>query len=170
MKTMSQSGFPRAGNYVTSNRFYIEMMPDASIVACFTECSGLSIKVDYETYMEGGDNEQQRIFLKHRSISEVTFKRGVTEDLSFWQWITATTNRRRNIRVLTFNQAGETRQCWTLIGAVPVSWRAPSLQADSSQAAIEELTVACEGLTVAASGGGTATTVTRGATGQFPSS
>ena len=57
---MSQSGFPRAGNYVTSNRFYIEMMLDASIVACFTECSGLSVKVDYETYMEGGASSNPR--------------------------------------------------------------------------------------------------------------
>lgn len=167
---MTQSGFTRAQNYVTTNRFYVEMIPDSTIVACFTECSGLSIKVDYETYMEGGDNQQQRIFLKHRSISEVTFKRGVTEDLSFWNWINATKDRRRNIRILTFNQAGETRQCWTLIGAVPVNWRAPSLQADGAQTAIEELVVACEGLTVSASGGGSATTVSRDKTGVFPSS
>jgi phage tail-like protein len=167
---MSQSGFARANSYITTNRFYIEMIPDSSIVACFTECSGLSIKVDYETYMEGGDNEQQRIFLKHRSVSEVTFKRGMTDELSFWNWITATTDRRRNIRVLTFNQAGETRQCWTLIGAVPVNWRAPSLQADGTQVAIEELAIACEGLSVSATGGGAATTVSRGSTGLFPSS
>ena len=109
--------------------------------------------------------------LGHSEFSEVTLKRGVTDDLSFWKWFTATTSRRRNVRILLFNQAGETRQCWTLIGAVPVSWQAPSLQADGNAVAIEELTLAIEGLTVATSGGGAATVVTRdAANGSFPSS
>jgi len=168
---MTTSGFTRAASYVTANHFYVEMSPDSTIVACFTECSGLSAKVNFETYFEGGNNDQQKIFLGHASFSEITLKRGVTDDLSFWTWFTATTSRRRNIRILLFNQAGETRQCWSLIGAVPVSWQAPSLQADGSNVAIEELTLAIEGMTVATTGGGAATVVTRDATnGSFPSS
>jgi len=166
------SGFPRAASYVTTNHFYVEMSTDSSIVACFTECSGLSAKVKYDTYYEGGNNTQQKIFLNHTELSEVTLKRGVTNDLSFWTWFTATSSRRRrNIRILLFNQAGETRQCWTLIGAVPVSWQAPSFQADGNAVAIEELSLAIEGLTVATSGGGAATAVTRNSlSGSFPSS
>ncbi len=168
---MTESGFPRAASYVTTNHFYVEMSPDSTIVACFTECSGLSAKVNYETYFEGGNNTQQKILLGHTSFSEVQLKRGVTDDLSFWSWFTATKSRRRNIRILLFNQAGETRQCWTLIGAIPVSWQAPSLQAEGNAVAIEELTLAIEGLTVATSGGGAATVVTRDSSnGSFPSS
>ncbi len=168
---MTTSGFTRAASYVTANHFYVEMSPDSTIVACFTECSGLSAKVNFETYFEGGNNSQQKIFLGHTSFSEITLKRGVTDDLSFWTWFTATTSRRRNIRILLFNQAGETRQCWSLIGAVPVSWQAPSLQADGTNVAIEELTLAIEGMTVATTGGGAATVVTRDTTnGSFPSS
>ncbi|PZO37079.1 MAG: phage tail protein [Pseudanabaena frigida] len=168
---MTNSDFPRAASYVTTNHFYVEMSPDSTIVACFTECSGLSAKVNYETYFEGGNNDQQKILLGHASFSEVTLKRGVTDDLSFWGWFTATTSRRRNINILLFNQAGETRQCWTLIGAIPVSWQAPSLQAEGNAVAIEELTLAIEGLTVATTGGGAATVVTRDSTnGSFPSS
>lgn len=58
--------------------------------------------------------------------------------------------QRRNINILLFNQAGETIQTWTLIGAVPVAWQAPALQADTSTVAIEELTLAYEGLKVVA--------------------
>ncbi len=167
----NSSAFPRAESYVTTNHFYVEMLPTATIVAGFTECSGLSAKVDFDTYFEGGVNNQQRIFLKHTSFSEVTLKHGVTNDPSFWNWFTATTGRRRNIRILLFNQAGETKQCWTLIGAVPVGWTAPSLQADGTAVAIEELKLAFEGLTVAFEGGGAATVVTRdSASGSFPSS
>ncbi|MGV0028545.1 phage tail protein [Phormidesmis priestleyi] len=56
---------------------------------------------------------------------------------------------RRNINILLFNQAGETMQCWTLIGAIPVGWQTASLQADAETVAIEELTLAYEGIKVA---------------------
>ena len=167
----NSSRFARAESYVTTNHFYVEMLPTATIVAGFTECSGLSASVDTDKFFEGGVNDQKRILLKQTSFTEVTLKHGVTNDLSFWRWFTATTNRRRNIRILLFNKAGETRQCWTLIGAVPVGWTAPSLQADGNSVAIEELKLAIEGLTVSFEGGGAATVVTRNsASGSFPSS
>ncbi|MCY7281956.1 MAG: phage tail protein [Cyanobacteria bacterium CAN_BIN43] len=166
-------------NYVTSNRFYVEI--ESTITACFSECSGLGMQIKKETFMEGGVNDQQRIILGQTEFTDVTLKRGITSDLLFWTWIskiltprnsgTATSNHRRNVNILTFNQAGETMQCWTLIGAVPLAWKAPSLTASASSVAIEELTLAYEGLKiVASSGGGGATMLTgRGASGYFSS-
>jgi phage tail-like protein len=166
-------------NYVTSNRFYIEI--ESTLTACFTECSGLGMQIKKETFMEGGVNDQQRIILGQTEFTDVTLKRGITSDLLFWNWISkiltprssgsATSEHRRNVNILTFNQAGETMQCWTLIGAVPLAWRAPALTADSSSVAIEELTLAYEGLkVVASSGGGGATMLTgRGTSGYFAS-
>jgi phage tail-like protein len=138
-------------NYVTANRFYVEM--ERSITASFTECSGLSIKVKKETLFEGGVNDQQRILLGQTEYTDVTLKRGLTDDLVFWDWLLTNVSpsgkkQRRTINILTFNQAGETMQCWRLIGAVPIGWKAPSLQATANTAAIEELTLAYEGLTV----------------------
>ena len=162
-------------NYVTANRFYVEI--ESQITASFTECSGLGVQVDKETYFEGGVNDQQRIFLKQAKFSDVTLKRGITNDLIFWNWLNQILNstsqiERRNVNILVFNQSGETMQCWTLIGAVPVGWKAPSLQANSNTAAIEELTLAYEGLKVVAQpeakGGGVSTNVKRDKTGGFP--
>ncbi len=48
-------------NYITGNRFYVGI--ESSISASFSECQGLGVKVKYETYHEGGVNDQQRIFL-----------------------------------------------------------------------------------------------------------
>lgn len=144
-------------NYVTANHFYVEMQDSSSISACFSECSGLSVKVNYDTYFEGGVNNQQRIILGNTQFSEVTLKRGVTNDAAFWGWASrmltqlspgSGSPQRRNINILVFNQAGETMQCWTLIGAIPVSWTAPTLRADAATAAIEELSLAYEGLKV----------------------
>lgn len=137
-------------NYITTNRFYVEM--ESSITASFSECSGFGVNIQKETYFEGGVNHEQRIFLGHAEFTEMTLKRGMTDDLTFWDWVTSTisapTNKRRNVNILLFNQPGETIQSWTLIGAIPTSWKAPGFQADGNSVAIEELTLAYEGLNV----------------------
>jgi phage tail-like protein len=149
----SKPSFER-GNYVTANRFYVEM--ESTIKASFTECQGLSAKVKKETYSEGGVNDQQRILLGQAEFTDITLKRGVTDDQAFWEWasqiLSSDSKERRNVNILVFNQAGEAVQCWTLIGAVPIGWKAPSLQANSTSAAVEELTLAYEGLSVATGG------------------
>ncbi|MEM9486345.1 MAG: phage tail protein [Cyanobacteria bacterium P01_F01_bin.116] len=174
-----QSATSNAANYVTSNRFYVEI--ESQITACFTECSGLGVTIKKETVAEGGLNDQQRILLGTPEFKDVTLKRGISGNQVFWNWIstlfqprtsgTGLKQYRRNINILVFNQAGQTQQCWTLIGAVPIGWNAPSLQADGSSVAIEELTLAYEGLNVTfGSGGGGATMLTkRSDTGYFAS-
>ncbi len=166
---------PHKANYVTANRFYVEM--ESTIAASFSECSGLGVQIKKETYQEGGVNDQQRIVLGKPEFSDITLKRGLTDSMVFWTWIEAIlagkTQQRRNVNILLFNQAGETMQCWTLIGAVPIGWKAPSLQADSSAVAIEELTLAYEGLRISASKGGGAQELSQGReskTGYFPGS
>jgi phage tail-like protein len=160
--------------YVTANRFYVGI--ESSISASFTECQGLGVKVKYESYYEGGVNDQQRILLGQPEFSEVTLKRGVTDDLVFWKWASQVMKtdskkaiQRRNVNILVFNQAGETMQCWTLIGAVPVGWRAPQLAADSSNVGIEELTLIYEGIKVAKSGTASATSLSGRQNGYFGS-
>lgn len=157
-------------NYITTNRFYIEI--ESQITASFTECDGLSVQIKKETLMEGGVNEQQRILLGPSEFSDITLKRGMSEDSVFWDWISPLLEQRssdqkiekhrRNVNILVFNQAGETMQCWTLIGAVPVGWKSPSLQADSSNVGIEELTIAYEGLKVVFKSGGGGASILNG--------
>ena len=122
--------------------------------------------------MEGGVNEQQRILLGPSEFSDITLKRGMSDDSVFWDWISPLLEQRssdqkiekhrRNVNILVFNQAGETMQCWTLIGAVPVGWKSPSLQADSSNVGIEELTIAYEGLKVVFKSGGGGASILNG--------
>jgi phage tail-like protein len=148
-------------HYITTNRFYVEMGGD--IAASFTECSGISVQVDKEVYLEGGVNDQQRIFLKQTKFQDITLKRGMTNEIHFWEWmqevlnLTGPANKtdgpskvsaRRNLTILLFNQAGQTMQSWTIIGAIPVAWKTPTLQASGNAVAIEELTIAYEGLKV----------------------
>jgi phage tail-like protein len=159
-------------NYVTTNHFYVEM--ESQITASFSECSGLGVTIKRDAQREGGVNDQQRILLGQAEFTDVTLKRGMTDDFVFWNWVNQilgdTKKERRNINILLFNQAGETMQSWTLIGAIPVGWKAPALQANADSLAIEELTIAYEGLKITRSNGGGATVhkAGRDASGYFP--
>ncbi|NER84480.1 MAG: phage tail protein [Leptolyngbya sp. SIO1D8] len=141
-------------NYILSHRFYIEM--DGVIRAAFNECSGFGLDVKKEQYLEGGVNDQQRVLLGHAEFQDTTLKRGMTNDPSFWLWMkeimtgqstgTSLVRNRQNINILMMNQAGAIMQVCTLIGATPIGWKAPAFQADSSSVAIEEMTLAYEGI------------------------
>jgi phage tail-like protein len=141
-------------NYVTQNRFYVEI--GGAIQASFTECSNVGATITKVPIKEGGVNHQNRFCLGEVKFADVKLKRGITDDTNFWQWISQVLDednqsqpiKRPNVRILVFNQAGETMQTWTLIGAVPIGWKVPTLQADGNKVAIEELTIAYEGLKV----------------------
>ncbi len=166
----STTASSNAANYVTANRFYVEI--ESQLTACFTECSGLGVTINKEVIEEGGLTDQKRILLGTPDFTDVTLKRGMSGNQTFWNWISALlqprssgtkiSEHRRNVNILTFNQAGYTQQCWTLIGAVPVGWSAPSLQASGSEVAIEELTLAYEGLSVTFGSGGGGATILNG--------
>lgn len=176
-------------NYILSHRFYVEM--DGVIRAAFSECSGFGLDVKKEVYLEGGVNDQQRVMLGHAEFQDTVLKRGMTNDPAFWNWMkeilvgksqqSATqgsssnlVRTRRNINILMMNQAGAIMQVGTLIGAVPISWKAPAFQADSASVAIEELTLTYEGIQLRFQGeetlgaGGATTSLTRDSLGFFP--
>lgn len=170
---MSTEFDQRVSQYVTTNRFYVEMAASNTIAASFSECTGLSVQIKKEVYFEGGLNDQQRVRLGHAEFADVTLKRGLTDDIEFWDWASQVFQggkSRRNVNILVFNQAGSIMQSWTLIGAIPVTWKTPALQANGNAAAIEELTLAYEGLKVGKSSGGGRKSGERDGKGFFPSS
>lgn len=157
-------------NYITANRFYVEM--ESTLTASFSECSGFGVNLKKEAYLEGGVNDQQRIVVGHAEFDDVTLKRGMSDSQTFWNWVINTLSslkkERRNVNIVLFNQAGETMQCWTLIGSIPIAWKAPAFQADGNSMAIEELTLAYEGLQLTQSSGAGASIVQRDDSGFFP--
>ena len=145
-------------NYVTSQRFYVYIEEDSEPSACFSECSGLSFKFKVKRFFEGGVNDRERVLVGQPKFKQIKLKRGVTDSMVFWDWITQVWNPdpdtpgiRRNINIVVFNPAGEGMQCWTVIGAFPISWKAPAMKAKAKNLAMEELKLAFEGLDVSTS-------------------
>jgi phage tail-like protein len=144
-------------NFVTTNRFYVEI--GGNIAASFTECGGLGIQIKKNVFHEGGVNDQQRVYLGQTDFTDITLKRGIADGAGFWNWLNEVFDeqkpaKRKNVNILVFNRSGETMMSWTLIGAIPIAWKTPTLQADGNAVAIEELTLAYEGLKVGQQKGG----------------
>jgi phage tail-like protein len=167
-------------NFVTTNRFYVEIAGE--IAASFTECGGLGVQIKKNVFHEGGVNDQQRIYLGQADFTDVTLKRGLTNHPGFWDWLNKVfdekkpTNEqkeeltvRKNVNILLFDRSGETMMSWTLIGAIPVGWKTPAFQADGNAVAIEELTIAYEGLKVGKDKGGGVPVIRLKDNGSFPS-
>lgn len=136
---------------MSTNRFYVEM--ESKIKASFSECSSIGMGIKANSRLEGGVNDQVRILLGPPTFEPITLKRGITNDLTFWDWMKNVLDpskkvERRNLNILVFNQAGETMQCWSLLGAVPTKWSTPALQASQNEIAVETLTLHYEGLTI----------------------
>jgi phage tail-like protein len=177
-------------SFVTTNRFYIEI--GTEIAASFTECSGLGIQIKKNVFHEGGVNDQQRIYLGQTDFTDITFKRGLTNHPGFWNWLNKVFDEkkptdqqkgnpnnnqkkekeitiRKNVNILLFDRSGETMMSWTLIGAIPVGWKTPAFQADGNAVAIEELTIAYEGLKIGKDKGGGNPVIRSKNDGSFPS-
>lgn len=157
--TQEKKSLADVTNYVTNNRFYIEI--DRQTVARFAECSEISVQIKKDTYFEGGVNDQQRIILDRAEFSDITLKRGITNSPAFFEWLGASvteqksqSSSRHNVNILLHNQAGEIMLSWGLIGSVPVSWKTSVLKAHGNCVAMEELTLAFEGLQIGRSSGG----------------
>jgi len=123
--------------------------------ASFSEVRGLEVSIDVVDYRPGDAklNTEQKLPGLYK-VSDVTLKRGLTRDLSLWNWINGglSGNITRTAVVITLlDQADNAVLAWRLRNAWPRKWCGPVLNAGSSEVAIEELELAHEGLELSAS-------------------
>jgi len=94
--------------------------------------------------------------------SEMTFKRGLTNNIEFWEWrrlvITGQTElARANGSVVMYNRFYQEVRRWNFLNAWPSKISGPQIAADSNDFAIEELTIVHEGMWADGPGLGSAT-------------
>jgi phage tail-like protein len=126
----------RRDPYGASN-FEVEIAGEA---IGFAEVIGLGCEIAYEA-------EAERPIVGR--ISEVTFRRGVSDDVTIWTWVRKVLNGADDPRTVTVTLLDERRTpvCrWTLREARPTKWSGPSLVALGSDVAIEELVLTADGL------------------------
>jgi len=132
----------------------------------FTEVSGIGSENAVATHKvvtpDGGAGPKEITMQVPGRVEwgEITLKRGLTDNITFWNWRES---------VITGNMAAARKDCtitmfdrfyqpvveWTLLNAWPSKLSGPSIASDSNDFAIEELTIVHEGLARTDNGLGT---------------
>ena len=129
--------------------FFVEW--DGIIYAGFQECSGLDSTQDAKEYREGTDPPTVRKIPGLVSYSNISLKRGITNNDELWKWrkkIMDGIVERRNVSIVLLDQQGSEKIRWNLTHCWPTTWSAPDMNATSDDIAIESLEFVHEGVTV----------------------
>lgn len=123
----------------------------------FQECSGLEIEMDVQEYLEGGRNDGVIQRPGRAKYAPLVLKRGLfySDDgvlnRDLWDWLQGVVEGRRPIArydgiVQVMSTGDEVVATWVFERGLPSKIRGPELDARSGEVAIEELTIAHEGL------------------------
>jgi len=134
-------------------KFYFKVEVDGGMEASFQEVSGLDVETDVTEYRHGDSPEFSTIKMPGlRKASDVTLKKGIfTTDVKFFEWfneIKLNTIERKTVTIMLLNESGDSEIVWTLTNAFPKQVQGTDLNSTSSDAAIETLVLAHEGLEV----------------------
>ncbi len=124
-----------------------------SVEAGFQEVSGLGLEITVAEYRAGNfkDNAPLKISAGYK-VPDVTLKRGGIGSLDLFEWINEVRDgSQEQLKSVTIRLLSEDRatvaQEWKLTGARPIKYTAPAFNGKGTDLAIEELTLACEGIT-----------------------
>src|SRR5260370_22104245 len=128
--------------------FLVEI--DGVTQAAFMDVNGLDVEVDVIDYRTGGDKTLGvRKLPGLVKYGNIVLKRGITLDRSLWDWIRKVIEgavQRANMAIILLDEQRQPVLRWRVIRAWPRKWTGPTLNAKTSEVAIESLEIAHEGL------------------------
>jgi phage tail-like protein len=132
----------------TYTTFHFAVEIDGITEAFFDEVTGLDAKMEVVEVKEGGLNGYTHKLPGRVSHSNITLKRGVTNNSDLWDWyrnFVSKANRQselKDISIVEFDGTRTEAQRWNLTGAFPVKWVGPTFKSSDSQLAIETFELA----------------------------
>src|SRR5262245_46410563 len=125
----------------------------------FQECTGLEIEMDVQEYLEGGRSSGTVRRVGRAKYSPLVLKRGMfyqadgdgQVNTALWHWMQRIINGERPVPrhdgiVYVMSADNTVRATWMFDRGLPAKIRGPELNAKTGEIAIEELTIAHEGL------------------------
>jgi phage tail-like protein len=137
-------------NPITASQFALDVQ---GITAYFTEASGFENKTDVVVFVQQ-DAKGKRIYQKlpgNTNWSDVTLKRGHTADQALWTWRKQVLDgdiqgARKNGTITGYDTKGNPVIQYTFQRGWISSWKASAYNAKTNEAAVEEITLAHEGI------------------------
>jgi phage tail-like protein len=119
--------------------------------AGFREVSGLDAGTDAVDYREG-DGTTMRKLAGLQKFSNITLKRGITDDQDLWKWRSAIMDgkikdNRKNGQIILLDDEGKEAAEWTFTAGWPTKWTGPTFNATANEVSIDTLEITHEGLT-----------------------
>ena len=136
---------------IRTARYALRVMWDGATIAGVRRVRGLGQLTELVSVRDGGDPNASRVVVGPTKFEPVTIERGITRDDAFEKWAQAMRQGaggapRKDVRIELHDGERRLTVAWVLKGALPVKIEAPDLNADSNDVAIEQLTLAYEGL------------------------
>ncbi len=130
--------------------FLVEI--DGITRAGFRECSGLDSTQDPIDYREGGEAIHVRKLPGLVKYSNISLKRGITDDAELWEWRKKAIDgkvERKNGSIILLDDTGAEKLRWNFVEGWPTKWTGPTFNATGNEVAIETLEIVHEGVTKA---------------------
>lgn len=145
MPTPAKTLYPAVGVYYRVQFAGDTNGPDAA----FREVTGLSVALQTEEIVEGGENRFRHRVPTAAKFDNLVMKRGLCGGKSpLYQWLAtgiggglASALELRALLVVLMNDKGQPLRTWNLVNAWPVKWELSGLNAMDAQVVIESLEV-----------------------------
>ncbi|MGM1060506.1 phage tail protein [Saccharothrix sp. Mg75] len=118
-------------------------------LGAFHTCDGMGAQMEVEQFTEGGNNGFAHQLPSRITWSNITMTRPVTSDSAkVVKWLNDVIKRveRKDGEIVALTPDMTPIASWQVQGIVPVRWQGPSFDPGSSQAAVETLEFAHEGI------------------------
>jgi phage tail-like protein len=141
-------GPPDPNTLYAQHRFGVEVSSLGVRVGFFTQVQGLSAQVDVLEYPEGGRNDMVHKLPTRIKHTNLTLKRGVTNETGLLEWFKSTVVEAKpaNMSLTLYDSTGVAIRSWSFYMAYPVKWTGPDVNAGGNEIMTETLEIAHSGL------------------------
>ena len=130
-------------------RFKVEC--DGLQGASFSDVSGYDMSVNMAEYRNGDDETTTRKLPGLRKYSNITLKRGVTDDMAFYKWVSQALDKgkieRKSVTITLLDEEKADSASWQVVNAWPVKYSISEFKGTGNEVLIETLELAHEGMT-----------------------
>jgi uncharacterized protein len=150
-KAHSSASFVLRHYCIHTARYSLRVTWDGQEIAGVRRVRGLGQLTELVTVHDGSDPNASRVIVGPTKFEPVTIERGITHDDAFEKWARAMQQSagpapRKDVRIELHDGERRLTVAWVLKAALPIKFEAPDLNAASNDVAIEQLTLAYEGL------------------------
>jgi uncharacterized protein len=136
---------------IRTARYSLRVTWDGQEIAGVRRVRGLGQLTELITVRDGSDPNASRVIVGPTKFEVVTIERGITHDDAFKKWAQAMQQGagpapRKDVRIELHDGERRLTVAWVLKAALPIKFEAPDLNGTSNDVAMEQLTLAYEGL------------------------